>query len=186
MQQALAIEFSRLAHIAEELQMSGSDKTHKFCPGCCKQLTVDSFYKHSRQGYRSRCKECEKLAKSTGVWSSGGHSWEAWREQRKQSGLPERPGYDKDSYEENKERIKEKATKWAKENRQRVRELARFRHKKAKDDVSDAYVRRRLTDYGRCAVSPSDLPDSLVAAAAVLFRLKREIEARKERDEKHE
>jgi hypothetical protein len=31
----------------------------KICTKCNKELPIENFYKHNRDGYRSRCKECE-------------------------------------------------------------------------------------------------------------------------------
>lgn len=136
-------------------------RTEKWCPGCKAMKPIDSFGRHARDGYRSRCKVCVKEAEKTGLWSHG----------TKEAAAAAKKRWRVRYYENNRESILQKAIDWQRNNPQKNLDVRRSYRLRSSEELSDAYVRNRLAE--RSALSPRDIPQCLVDVKREQLRLLR-------------
>lgn len=132
-------------------------KTEKRCSGCNCIKSIDNFGRHSRDGYRSRCKQCCKELRKAGLWSKG--SADSIRAAAHRS------------YMKNAEVAKERTREWRRVNPDRYTEHRRRYLSENSQKLSDSYVRHRLAE--RTAVDAKYFPQALVDAKREQLRLLR-------------
>lgn len=124
----------------------------KTCVRCRQEKSLDSFYRNNRSsdGRAYACKECKKLARSKDV--------------------------SRRNYEKRKTTVsayyKERYASGGDESR----EASRLAAKAASGELSDAYIRRLITQ--RSSLLPKNIPSSLVAVKRLqvqILRLAKEI-----------
>ena len=126
----------------------------KVCPGCSINRPLSEYGVSKRDGIRSRCRQCERLAKKAGVWSRGKSKGRTADQKRRY-------------YLRHKEQIFQNVNRWRQANPDAARKyLARN-----SAELTDRYVRWRLSD--RSVVSADQWPQALVEAKREQLRILR-------------